>query len=139
MIRSFYTVFCDGVGCVQWCVGTQDSRTVREARRKARALGWTTRKFDLCPDCAAEWKSRGPFPGSTEEPEHSASTEHSPCEVCDGTGVVKCWSPGGPCRPENDPDCDLCGKCRTCAPSFQFRADGANPTWADGHMPGGVT
>jgi hypothetical protein len=36
-------------------------------------------------------------------------------DPCGGTGVVECWNPGGPCPVPNDPDCDTCGRCFTCA------------------------
>jgi len=35
------------------------------------------------------------------------------CEVCEDAGVVPCWSPGGPCPPEQLA-CELCGVCRSC-------------------------
>ena len=36
-----------------------------------------------------------------------------PCEACNGTGHVKCWSPGGPC-PAGQKECECCGPCRQC-------------------------
>lgn len=36
---------------------------------------------------------------------------HEFCSVCDGSGTVSCWSPGGPC-PEGQTVCETCGPCR---------------------------
>lgn len=41
----------------------------------------------------------------------------NPCDACGGTGVVECWSPGGPCPvPPLDPSCQTCGPCSSCRP-----------------------
>ena len=40
---------------------------------------------------------------------HERSQE--PCAVCNGTGQVACWNPGGPCE---STECELCGPCNTC-------------------------
>lgn len=36
---------------------------------------------------------------------------HDNCSVCEGTGVVRCWSPGGPC-PDGQTVCESCGPCQ---------------------------
>lgn len=36
---------------------------------------------------------------------------HEFCSVCDGSGTVSCWSPGGPC-PEGQTVCETCGPCQ---------------------------
>ena len=47
------------------------------------------------------------------------------CEVCDGTRYVACWSPGGPCPPEDRAlGCETCGPCATCDPeAYAFHLD----------------
>ena len=32
-------------------------------------------------------------------------------DPCHGTGIVPCWSPGGPC-PDGQSSCECCGPCR---------------------------
>lgn len=36
---------------------------------------------------------------------------HDNCVACEGTGVVRCWSPGGPC-PDGQTVCESCGPCQ---------------------------
>src|SRR5690606_1079377 len=33
------------------------------------------------------------------------------------SGVVACWSPGGPCDRPNEPGCETCGTCNNCTPA----------------------
>lgn len=48
----------------------------------------------------------------------AASTGKDDDDPCDGTGIVECWSPGGPCPPEQiATGCELCGPCQTCHPT----------------------
>lgn len=48
----------------------------------------------------------------------AASTGEDDDDPCDGTGIVECWSPGGPCPPERiATGCECCGPCQTCHPA----------------------
>lgn len=55
-----------------------------------------------------------PVPIVAEQVPGQLAAFDSCCEPCGGTGVVRCWSPGGPCPVPDEPGCDTCGPCVEC-------------------------